>query len=136
MFGTGKNGKSTVLNALLGEELLPSGSTTCTGNITEIGPLENAAGKEIVRLHRVGELEGTWEIHDLEPASSNGSRVRKEWVTDMSIDHIVVEHKHPIFRQNVKILDVPGCVPAYAEHAPFDMPAVAPAFKLTCLYAI
>ena len=47
VFGTGKNGKSTMLNALLGEDLLPSGTTTCTGNSTEIGPVKNAAGKEV-----------------------------------------------------------------------------------------
>ena len=111
VFGTGKNGKSTLLNALLQEDLLPSGTTTCTGNSTEIGAIHNAAGREIVRLHRTGDPADWWEEHPLEPAgSSEGARIRTEWVTDMSIDRIVVEHKHDIFQHNVKIMDVPGCV--------------------------
>jgi ribosome biogenesis GTPase A len=112
VFGTGKNGKSTMLNALLGENLLPSGSTTCTGNSTEIGGVTNAAGKEIVRLHRDGDPMDKWETHELAHGSHEESRIRAEWVTDMSIDLVKVEHNHEIFRHNVKILDVPGCVHA------------------------
>ena len=109
VFGTGKNGKSTMLNALLGEKLLPSGTTTCTGNSTEIGTVKNATGKEIVRLHRNGDPPDKWQELELGPAGQEESRIKTEWVTDMSIDQIQVEHKHEIFRHNVKILDVPGC---------------------------
>lgn len=108
-FGTGKNGKSTMLNALLGDDLLPSGTTTCTGNSTEIGPVRNAAGKEIVRLHfrAAGDAADRWEEHELEPPGTS-PRMKAEWVTDMTIDRIVVKHNHEIFRHNVKILGVPG----------------------------
>lgn len=107
VFGTGKNGKSTMLNALLGENLLPSGSTTCTGNSTEIGGVTNAAGKEIVRLHRAGQA---MQDEELMPSGADESRIRTEWVTDMRIDKIVVEHMHETFqRHNVTIMDVPGC---------------------------
>ena len=110
VFGTGKNGKSTMLNALLGEKLLPSGTTTCTGNSTEIGTVKNATGKEIVRLHRAagGALE-----EELGPAGQEEARIKTEWVTDMSIELIQAEHQHEIFQQhNVKIMDVPGYVVA------------------------
>jgi septin family protein len=108
VFGTGKNGKSTMLNALLEDDLLPSGTTTCTGNSTEIGPVRNPAGKEIIRLHRAGDAADKWEEHELEPPGTS-PRMKKEWVVDMTIDKIVVEHKNEIFRHNVKIFDVPGC---------------------------
>ena len=32
-----------------------------------------------------------------------------DWVVDMTIDEIKIEHKHEIFRHNVNIMDVPGC---------------------------
>ena len=115
VFGTGKNGKSTMLNALLGDDLLPSGTTTCTGNSTEIGPVRNAAGKEIVRLHRAGDPPDKWEEHALQPPGSS-PRMKPEWVVDMTIDEIKIEHKHEIFRHNVKILDVPGCVTSPASY--------------------
>jgi hypothetical protein len=83
VFGTGKNGKSTMLNALLGEDLLPSGTTTCTGNSTEIGAVANAAGKEIVRLHRAGQM--LEQTEELEPRGSAESRLKKEWVVDPTI---------------------------------------------------
>ena len=86
VFGTGKNGKSTMLNALLGEDLLPSGTTTCTGNSTEIGAVANAAGKEIVRLHRAGQmLEQTEEVRvstdrsQLAPSIPESGPRRRAW---------------------------------------------------------
>ena len=41
VFGEGKNGKSTVLNALLGEELLPSGQLKLTGNLTVVQTIQD-----------------------------------------------------------------------------------------------
>eukprot|EP01047_Picozoa_sp_COSAG01_P100126 COSAG01_NODE_30029_length_624_cov_1.876190_1_plen_149_part_10 len=107
VFGMGKSGKSTMINALLGEELLPSGTTTTTGNITKIGQIKNEAGKERVRLHRAGDPPDRWEEHDLQPVDSS-PRVRHEWTVDMSIDRIEIEHRHEIFQHNVTIFDVPG----------------------------
>jgi hypothetical protein len=54
VFGEGKNGKSTALNAILGEQILPSASTTCTGNITVIrGLSDQTPGRPpVARLHR------------------------------------------------------------------------------------
>jgi hypothetical protein len=77
-----------------------------------------------VKLHRQGQPPDEWEIHELEPARDadgrhNGPRMKAEWVVDMTIDRIVVEHKHEIFRQNVKILDVPGCVESLLVPAAF-----------------
>ena len=111
VFGTGKNGKSTVLNALFGEKLLPSGTTTCTGNVTHISRVTNREGREMVRLHRRGAPHDTWESRELEPADAEGraSRVREEWVTDSSIDEIRVEYDHELLRHGITVVDVPGC---------------------------
>ena len=108
VFGTGKNGKSTVLNALFGEKLLPSGTTTCTGNVTHISRVAN---REVVRLHRRGAPHDTWESRELEPADAEGraSRVREEWVTDSSIDVIRVEYDHELLKHGITVVDVPGC---------------------------
>jgi GTPase SAR1 family protein len=105
VFGEGKNGKSTMLNALLGENLLPCGDITCTGNITKltkVGP----DGAEKVRLHN--KRTRTWSIKQLSAPHPELSRVKEEWVMDPDIDVVEVQHKHPIFRKNVTIWDVPG----------------------------
>jgi ribosome biogenesis GTPase A len=109
VFGTGKNGKSTTLNALLGERLLPSGTTTCTGNSTEMVPVKNAAGEEIVRIHDRDQPHDEWRQESLLPVNPTVDRMSEEWVTNERIDRISIQHKHDIFRRNVKLLDVPGC---------------------------
>lgn len=118
VFGTGKNGKSTMLNALLEEDLLPSATTTCTGNVIHIGPVKNADGEEVVKLHRRGDDEHEFFKVEPLPQAGDGCRMKSEWVTGGAaedgeatdiIDRVEIEHKHEIFHQNLKILDVPGC---------------------------
>jgi hypothetical protein len=109
VFGTGKNGKSTMINALLGENLLPSGTTTCTGNTTTIGPVENAAGNEIVCTFHQRERMG--RIQELGLATTlEEPRVKADWVSDTDITRVIVEHTHALFQEhNVTLVDVPGC---------------------------
>lgn len=109
MIGSGNNGKSTVLNALFGESLLPSGTTKCTGNVTRITRVSNPNGLEIAKLHRKGRPEDEWEEHALAPPDPQTPRIKTEWVTDETIDTIVVEHKHELLMHGVSVLDVPGC---------------------------
>jgi GTP-binding protein EngB required for normal cell division len=117
VFGEGKNGKSTFLNALLDDDLLPSGTVPLTANITRI----SAA--------RIGEPE-TAAVHyqgrnydDVEPipfglAGEQGPRLAEKWVSGeraagdhgdgQPVDRIEIHHHHPILQQGIAISDVPG----------------------------
>jgi ribosome biogenesis GTPase A len=110
----GKSGKSTMINALLGEELLPSGNTTTTGNIIDIGPIKNKTGRETMRVHRTSDSLDKWEEQELQVPGSS-PRVPSVLAVDMSIDRIQVEHRHEIFRHNVTILDAPGYARLYTQ---------------------
>jgi hypothetical protein len=76
VFGEGKNGKSTALNAILGEHILPSAPTTCTGNITVITGLSDASSGRppVARLHR---CVTDW-IVDIPGAQTPSGKVRDD----------------------------------------------------------
>lgn len=124
VFGTGNNGKSTLLNALLGEYLLPSDEVVCTGNTTAIKRVQNAGGEEIALL----QYGDTTVQEELGPASSRTEpRIKKDWVMDMDISEIQVQHAHGMFCDHgVTIMDVPGCVKPLASYHLLCTVALAP----------
>jgi hypothetical protein len=108
VFGEGKNGKSTVLNALLGEELLPSGQRKLTGNLTIIRTIQDSTGMEKAGIHRMGEDESHMEPIELLAACPGKSRVKADYVTNDSIDRLHIFHRHEILKHGVILMDVPG----------------------------
>eukprot|EP01047_Picozoa_sp_COSAG01_P014179 COSAG01_NODE_686_length_14245_cov_95.096140_1_plen_622_part_10 len=106
VFGSGKNGKSTLLNAILGENMLPASDIPCTANTTSISRVVNPSGREIVKLHKMGDPPDKWYEHDLPPPGP-GPRLQPKWV-EAQFDEIQVECMHKILQNNVRILDVPG----------------------------
>eukprot|EP01047_Picozoa_sp_COSAG01_P080356 COSAG01_NODE_15591_length_1321_cov_0.988543_1_plen_293_part_10 len=104
VFGTGSNGKSTLLNAIFGQNLLPTSSIDCTSNITNIS---GTHGREKMMIHRAGDPPQLWEEHELATPDS-GPRMPEHLVKDKQIDEIKVEIQHPLLQGNVRVMDVPG----------------------------
>jgi small GTP-binding protein len=102
VLGEFNHGKSTFINALLGEAILPVGITPTTAVLAHVkhGPkltatavYESGARKPI----EPGQL-GTW-------LTVEGEATRK---TDEPLGHVEITHPAPLLEDNVTIIDTPG----------------------------
>ena len=105
--GQFKRGKSTVINALLGEPLLPAGVVPLTSVVTEIRSAAQATAHAV--LHNGQRME-------LNP------RALGEYVTERgnprnlkSIARVIVEYPSPWLADGVRLVDTPGIGSVY-EH--------------------
>jgi GTP-binding protein EngB required for normal cell division len=127
VLGHGNNGKSTLLNALLGQQLLPANATPLTANLTTI-----SAGSQVDDRFRrcpAPGQHGRWEqLRPPPPAESDDegeeegeeeeeefSRLPREFVETADQGNVEIElHPTPgqptdyLLRNGVQLVDVPG----------------------------
>ena len=97
-----KNGKSTLLNAILGQELLPNATQRCTAKISYI---EHCAG-----------TPGGFEAKKMVKGSSSGyipctQEILSEWNKDKSVRHVKIRGTLPgidISDYRLQFVDTPG----------------------------
>lgn len=100
-----KNGKSTLLNAILGQELLPTESQRCTAKISYIEHCERMKGKGFEA-----------KAFDESDASSEGyipctNNVLKEWNSDSKVHHVRIRGAVPgihVDDYRLQFVDTPG----------------------------
>jgi hypothetical protein len=105
--GQFKRGKSTVINALLGEPLLPAGVVPLTSVITVI---QSGASSAAYATLRSGQ-ERPIEVAELgEYVTERGNPANSK-----SIERVVIEHPSPWLADGVRLVDTPGIASVY-EH--------------------
>lgn len=106
VLGQFKRGKSSLLNALLGEPLLPTGvlPLTAVPTVLRYGP---------ERRVWVTRLDG--RVEDVAGTASEVAEVLRRFVTEennpgnrLGVTQVVVEHPTPFLAKGVEIIDTPG----------------------------
>ena len=110
MMGDMKRGKSTLLNALIGENLLPSDVTPCTALLTV---LRYGPEKRVVLHYKDNRpakpisFETFKASYTISPDESKNLEAKgTEAFPD--IDHVVVEYPLPLLQQGIELIDSPG----------------------------
>lgn len=115
VMGDMKRGKSTLLNALIGENLLPSDVNPCTALLTTLryGP------EKCVILHfkeghfKDGQAEESITLEDfrqnyvIDPTESKRLEAQSEEAFP-HISRVVVEYPLPMLQQGIELIDTPG----------------------------
>ncbi len=101
-------GKSTFINALLGQPLLPSGEGVTTGTITWLRHGEAERMRVVFRDGRVEEFSSLKPVDDLVRETAEGEAAR-------TIRHVEVFVDAPILGR-VSIVDTPGLNAPFPEH--------------------
>jgi GTPase SAR1 family protein len=109
VLGDMKRGKSTFLNALLGQNLLPSDVNPCTAVLTVL----KYGAQEQVTIHF---KDGTTETIDFEQFKQHYTiqpDAAKQLEQDNQlafpqVSHAVVEHPLPLLQQGIELIDSPG----------------------------
>ncbi len=107
VLGQFKRGKSTLLNALIGEELLPSAVVPLTSLPTFL-----SFGPE--RVARVIFMDGHMEVSDPREPDAAGELLRR-YVTESGnpknkhgVERVEIEYPSPILQEGVVLIDTPG----------------------------
>jgi GTP-binding protein EngB required for normal cell division len=105
--GQFKRGKSTVINALLGEPLVPAGVVPLTSVITII---QSGAAPAAYATLRYGEKRAIQiaELGDYVTERGNPANTK-------SVERVVIEHPSPWLADGVSLVDTPGIASVY-EH--------------------
>jgi GTPase SAR1 family protein len=110
VLGDMKRGKSTVLNALLGENLLPSDVNPCTAILTilKYGPAKTVTvhfsnGKSPERI----DFQAFKQRYTIDPQEAKQLEQRKE-LAFPDVTHAVVEYPLALLEKGVEIVDSPG----------------------------
>ena len=111
VMGDMKRGKSTLLNALLGENLLPSDVNPCTALLTILryGPSKRVIlhFKNPDREPEVIDIEAFRQTYVIDPTESKRLEEQgTEAFPDMS--HVIVEYPLPLLKQGIELVDTPG----------------------------
>jgi GTPase SAR1 family protein len=109
ILGDMKRGKSTFLNALLGEKLLPSDVNPCTAIMTVLRYGEEKKVKLYFNNGRSPEeidFETFKRRYTIDP--SEAKRLEKEKQLVPTIDYAVVEYPLPLLERGIEIIDSPG----------------------------
>jgi GTPase SAR1 family protein len=110
VLGDLKRGKSTLLNALLGEQLLPADVTPCTALLTV---LKYGPEKQVTvyfnddQPSEVLDFEAFKQRYSISP--DEAKRLAEE--SDLAfpnVSHAVVEHPLALLQQGIEIIDTPG----------------------------
>lgn len=134
ILGEFKRGKSTLVNSIIGKELLPHDvlPTTATINVLEFGEEENCT---------IAWMDGKTE--ELELSRTGLSRLSVGGDLDASkIKHVLIKLSLPLLKQEIVIIDTPGVndisksrrevteqILPYCDAAVFLLDAVAPVTK-------
>ncbi len=110
VLGDMKRGKSTLLNALLGENLLPSDVNPCTALLTV---LKYGAEKKVTvhftseKAPEVISFADFKTRYTIDPAEAKVLEQRREQAFP-DVSHAVVEYPLPLLEKGVEIVDSPG----------------------------
>ncbi len=105
--GQFKRGKSTVINALLGEPLVPAGVVPLTSVITVIQSGRAPAAYATLRYGQKRPIEVA-ELGEYVTERGNPGNVK-------SVERVVIEHPSPWLADGVRLVDTPGIASVY-EH--------------------
>lgn len=110
VLGDLKRGKSTLLNSLLGERLLPSDVNPCTAVLTVLkyGPQKQ------VTIHHLDdtppekiELEDFKQIYTIDPEEAK-ALASKDQAAFPNVSHAEIEYPLPLLQQGLELIDTPG----------------------------
>ncbi|MDY7013467.1 MAG: dynamin family protein, partial [Cyanobacteriota bacterium] len=110
VLGDMKRGKSTFLNALIGENLLPSDVNPCTAILTV---LRYGAEKEVTIYFNDGTSPETIDFkrfkrdYTIDPAEAKRLETEKKQAFP-NIDYAVVKYPLPLLEKGIEIVDSPG----------------------------
>ncbi|MGF1520972.1 MAG: dynamin family protein [Leptolyngbyaceae cyanobacterium] len=110
LLGDMKRGKSTFLNALLGERLLPSDVNPCTAVLTLV---KYGAEKQVTihftsdRPSETIDFETFKRDYTIAPDEAKKLDAKQE-VAFPDVSHAVVEYPLPLLKQGVEFVDTPG----------------------------
>ena len=111
VMGDMKRGKSTLLNALIGENLLPSDVNPCTALLTTLryGPEKRVTlyFKDAERTPETISLETFKRDYTIDPAESKRLETQNEEAFP-HISRVVVEYPLPLLQQGIELIDTPG----------------------------
>jgi GTP-binding protein EngB required for normal cell division len=106
--GQFKRGKSTIINALLGESLLPSGVVPLTSVVTVIrsGGARLATVEFRTGLKQKIELSA---LHDYVTERDNPGNAK-------GVERVTIDHPSPLLANGVRLVDTPGIGSVYAHN--------------------
>ena len=107
VLGQFKRGKSTLINALIGESLLP----TSVLPLTSIPTFLSAGPKRVIRVFFLDrKSEGFNDISSNEAAEILANYVTEERnpLNKLAVSRVEVEHPAPLLHQGVVVIDTPG----------------------------
>ena len=110
VIGDLKRGKSTLLNALLGEQLLPTDVNPCTAVLTV---LKYGPQKQVTVYHNDDtppqqiDLETFKATYTIDPDETK-TLVSKDQSAFPNVSHAEIEYPVPILQQGVELIDTPG----------------------------
>jgi GTPase SAR1 family protein len=131
VLGDMKRGKSTLLNALLGEQLLPSAVNPCTAvpTIVQAGPApqvtihyhnstgqnstgqnstgQNSTGQDAARLPEVISFEDFKRNYTIDPEAARQLEAESQ-LAFPDVLHAIVEHPLSLLGAGVELIDTPG----------------------------
>ncbi|MEL7331363.1 MAG: dynamin family protein [Cyanobacteria bacterium J06560_2] len=111
VMGDMKRGKSTLLNALIGENLLPSDVNPCTALLTTLryGPKKQITlhFKDVERSPEIISLETFKTDYTIDPTESKRLESEGEEAFP-DIAQVVVDYPLPLLEQGLELIDTPG----------------------------
>lgn len=117
--GTFKNGKSTTINAILGNEMLPAKATAATAVISQVG---YGVDKEHVRIYRTGKeepeiltLRAFFQQYQLTEEDEKIIENTGELDRFSDIEYVEMQSDLPLFKDGVQFIDSPGLEEASAR---------------------
>ncbi|MEM7062530.1 MAG: dynamin family protein [Cyanobacteria bacterium P01_B01_bin.77] len=107
VLGDMKRGKSTFLNALLGESLLPSNVNPCTALLTVLryGPVPQATVYFTDDTSEQLDIATFTQRYTIDPAET---RLPDEATPFSHVSHAVIHYPLPLLKNGVEIVDSPG----------------------------
>jgi len=123
--GQFKRGKSTLLNALLGEEILPVGVVPLTAVPTFVRFGESRAVRVVYTDERT---DDTWTVGTPEETQALLRRYVGEQENPrnrLGVDHVIVSHPAPILHSGVALIDMPGVGSTYRHNTETAVEALA-----------
>ncbi len=110
VMGDMKRGKSTLLNALIGETLLPSDVNPCTALLTV---LKYGPTKQVVLHFKDGRSPETIDVETFKQTyviDPSESKRLEDQATEAfpAMSHVVVEYPLPLLEHGIELIDTPG----------------------------
>lgn len=108
VLGQMKRGKSSLLNALLREDLLPTGILPLTSVVTEISYADHASATILYRTGNVWDIPLEDVPQYVTEAGNPGNR--------KGVARLILRHPSPLLRAGIVLVDTPGLGSTYAHN--------------------